>query len=219
MEDNKKAAGTANNGTDNDGKGAGQQDKMVSMSDVEKIVNSALDKQKAEFENHKTKLNKENQDRRIESKELKSTLAEMLGLNKEEVSDMDKVKGSITELTNSYNSLKTELEESKVEKAKILKQTQVKEAANKLGFADGNDALKFVKLDSETIEEDLKRLSESKPYLLKAKQDLPGVNPVQKNSQDKLRQEFNELHAKPNPTGREIQRLNELARELEKTKG
>lgn len=216
MEDNK----TTQQPETGENQGAGQQDQMVSMSDVEKIVNSALEKQKTEFENHKTKLNEENKNRRIESKELKSTLAEMLGLNKEEASDMDKVKGSINELANSYKSLKTELEESKAEKAKILKQTQIKEAANKLGFADGDDALRFVKLDTQDVEGDLKKLLEGKPYLAaQKKQDLPGVNPVQKNSQDKIRQEFNELHAKPNLTGREMQRLNELAMQLEKTKG
>ena len=141
-----------------------------------------LAKQNAELKDHVKKLNEENKNRRLTSKELNSVLAETLGLTAGEKPEAEVVKDSLFSLTNQVKELQAQLEKAETEKVKASKESSVKDLATKLNFADPQDALRFIDLDSSDLEAELKKVAEVKPYLLKVKADIKGNNPSEANN-------------------------------------
>lgn len=140
-------------------------------------VQALLDANTKELKDHVKKLNEENKNRRLSEKELKTVLAEALGLKPDEKPEADQLKDQLLGLSNSVRELQDKLAKAEQEKIKISKESFVKELANKYNFADASDVLKFINLESEDLEADVKKIAESKPYLLKVKKDVPGGNP------------------------------------------
>ena len=100
----------------------------------------------------------------------KTRLAELTKRETEEMSELEKKDAEILRLTTE-NAEKVENATASAFKADV-----VAEAA-KQNFSDPKDALALIDSKSESIEEDLKKLAEEKPYLLKSTKTTAKLEP------------------------------------------
>lgn len=169
----------------------GNEVQTFTKEDVEKLLSEREIAIKTEFQKHISKLNDENKNKRLENKEFKAMLADMLGLTPETPAEKDIIAEKVASLTKNLEDMQSQLKTKDEEIAKTQKQTAIKEQAMKLGFADPTDVLAFINLDSENIESDLKQLAETKPYLLGKKPNVgggtpPAIKPTQKTGDSTL---------------------------------
>ena len=126
---------------------------------ISDAVTKANEETEAKFKKHIEDLNKENASRRIDlkdSKELKKVLADALGLSEKDVKETDLLNAKITEIVNKNQELETKFNEA-TKKADLLeKQATVAKIAKELGLKD--KAMSLVQLDTENLEEAVKRL-------------------------------------------------------------
>jgi hypothetical protein len=205
------------------GGGGGGEPQHYSKEDVDTLVAAAVKAVKeetvADFTKKLEALKKESIEHRMDSKVLRETLAEVLGLTKEELpKETDLLKNAIAEIGKANKELAEKFEKSEREKEQLKKEALLKDTADKLGL-DTKLALKLANLDAEDMEAELKALQEEFPAL--KKQPTPvgmGTNPPRGNGKPGLEEEYKTLLAKPKLTGSEQQRLNEIVLELSQNK-
>ncbi len=147
------------------------------MSEEQKQENQELEALKAEMakkddllkaqQEELNKLKKIFNERQTKALD-KAGILKALGIEKDPEKDpLELIKESLANTNKTIEQLKAEIK-AKDEKLMLKeKQSKAEKLAQSLSFADPEDALKFIDLNSESLEDDLKKLAESKPYLLK----------------------------------------------------
>jgi len=146
-------------------------------------VQALLTQQQADFDAKLTGTTKKLQDEaaksRISKDDVFKTIAERLGMDYDPNNKPDKdiFAEKLEGLTSQMKALEEKALNAEKAKTTLEKQTVIKEKASKLGFADANDALKFVDIDDTDIDKTLSDLIVSKVYLLGKKPDIGGGTP------------------------------------------
>lgn len=161
---------------------ASESQSTFTKDDVQKLITDAVSAKELELKEHIKSLNDENKEKRLTAKEMKEALAKVLGLSEQEKDDKTLFSEKLSGLDTSIADLKKQLETEKAEKEKLQKQTKAIKAAEKFNFYSIEDAMKFINLDAENLEGEFKTLSEQKPYLLKAKDNIGGGVPPNTNN-------------------------------------
>ncbi len=98
----------------------------------------------------------------------KAGLLKILGIEKDPEKDpLELIKESLANTNKTIEQLKADIKAKNEELTLKEKRSKAEKLAQSLNFADPEDALKFIDLNSESLEDDLKKLAESKPYLIK----------------------------------------------------
>jgi len=159
--------------------GTGADKEVFTKDDVQAL----LSKQQADFDTKLTDTTKKLQDEaaksRISKDDVFKTFAEKLGMeyNPDKKPDKDVFAEKLAEIQAKQKELEDKALKAEEAKTKLEKQTVIKEKASKLGFADPADVLAFISTDAENVDEELKKLAETKAYLLGKKPDIGGGTP------------------------------------------
>ena len=138
---------------------------MAKKDEAMKTQQAELEKLKKIFEERQTKaLNKEDVLKKDE-------LLKALGIEKDpEKSEIDLIREQIATSQQQVQTIQTELAKEREAKAMFEKTVKMKELARQYNFVDVDDALKFINVNSDNLEADLKNLAETKKYLVKSEQ-------------------------------------------------
>lgn len=136
---------------------------------------------KAELETTKeehgklSKIFEERQTKALKKEDVlkKDELLKVLGIEKNpEKEPLDLVNEKIANLTKTIEQLTNDVKLKDEKLSLTQKRSQAEKLAQALSFNDVDDAIKFVDINSENLESDLKALAESKPYLIKQVKDV-----------------------------------------------
>ena len=151
-------------------------------AETQKLIDDAVKAKEEELRKHIKELNDENAKKRFDKK----AILEALGIEKEEgKTDIELINEKLSSTNQTLDQLTKQLEAEKAEKETLKKETKAIKAAEKYNFHNIDDVMKFVNLDAENIDDEFKKIVESKPYLVKQKQDFgSGFNKKPGEGQD-----------------------------------
>jgi hypothetical protein len=127
-----------------------------------------LEKLKKIFDERQTKVNEKADEKLKEAELTKEAVLKALGIEKDPEKDpMELINEKLSTTNKTVQELQDELKKEREAKEQFVKQTKVKDSIAKMNFVDPDIVMKLVDLDSETLEDDLKAIAESKPYLVR----------------------------------------------------
>ena len=155
------------------------------MTDQEKTVTvEEFNALKAELETTKeehgklSKIFEERQTKALKKEDVlkKDELLKELGLVRDPDKDpMALVNEKFASLTKTIEQLTNDVKTRDEKLTHTEKRSVAEKIAQSLSFNDVDDAIKFVDINSENLETELKALAESKPYLIKQIKDVGGA--------------------------------------------
>lgn len=154
----------------------GGEPQTFTKDDVQKLISEAVSTTEAKFQDKIKELNTESKNHRLDAKQIKSVLAEGLGLKQEELT-IETLNQKIAEIagkTQSADTLKQQVDEltkkwsdAEAKATKAEKLNQAKELAEKAGLKA--KAVKLIDLNAEDLETELKKVAEEFPELKESK--------------------------------------------------
>lgn len=143
---------------------------MVTKAEFE-AQQEELKKLKKIFDERQTKVN-EQAEKKLEQAELtKEQVLKALGIEKDpDIDPIVSINEKLQNTNKTIEDLQAQLKQKDEQLAVTSKKSNAINLAKTLNFNDPEDALRFVDINSDDLENKLKELTVSRPYLLKQKE-------------------------------------------------
>lgn len=161
--------------------------------EVTKMVADAQAKAIEDAKAHIAKLNEENKNKRLSSKEI----LEALGVQKEEgKTDIELVKESLANQNKTIEQLQNDLKAKDDKLSLREKQIAAEKIAQKYNFIDIDDVMAKVDLTKDDIEEQIKNIAETKKHWIKTTNAGNSFTGLGGESPETLKEQHKEAVAK-----------------------